>query len=83
MMPTQPSDTPRVDTTIDIEAVKWAIALLEKEPGVKLNTNSQYWLRRLRVLAGMNEDEICKADVSNFLDIYCDRSSPGTGRAGE
>lgn len=57
---------------IDVEAVRWAISLLEIHPGVKANPNSQYWLRRLRKAAGMNEDEILKADVDNFLDTYCD-----------
>lgn len=56
----------------DIEAVKWAIALLADHPGVKVNPNSQMWLRRLRVLAGATEDELMVASVDGFLDAYCD-----------
>ena len=34
----------------DVEAIEWAIALLEKHPGVQANHNSQYWLEILRAL---------------------------------
>lgn len=37
--------------TNDVETLEWAIALLEKHPGVQVNPNSQYWLERLRALA--------------------------------
>ena len=35
----------------DVEAIEWAVALLEKHPGVQDNPNSQYWLEILRALA--------------------------------
>lgn len=37
--------------TNDVEAIEWAISLLEIHPGVKANPNSQYWMERLRALA--------------------------------
>lgn len=61
----------------DIEALRWAIALLKDHPGVKVNLNSQMWLRRLRKMAGANEDDILAADLDNFLYNYCDAKSPG------
>lgn len=57
---------------LDVEAIKWAIALLEIHPGVKVNPNSQMWLRRLRIVAGATEDELMVASVDGFLDTYCD-----------
>lgn len=33
---------------VDVEAIQWAISLLEIHDGVKVNPNSQYWLDRLR-----------------------------------
>lgn len=59
-------------TPADVEAVKWAIALLAAHPGVKVNENSQMWLRRLRQLAGASEDELMVASVDGFLEAYCD-----------
>lgn len=35
----------------DVEAIRWAVALLEIHDGVKVNENSRYWLARLRALA--------------------------------
>lgn len=34
----------------EIEAIQWAISLLEIHEGVKVNPNSQMWLNRLRAI---------------------------------
>jgi len=35
---------------LDVEAIEWAISLLEIHHGVKVNPNSQMWLERLRAI---------------------------------
>ena len=57
---------------VDVEAITWAISLLSIHPGVKVNENSQMWLRRLRVLAGATEDDLMVGGVDGFLENYCD-----------
>jgi len=34
--------------TLDVEAIEWAISLLQRHPGVMKNPNSKMWLDRLR-----------------------------------
>jgi len=40
----------RKRSSLDVDAIQWAISLLEIHPGVKVNPNSQMWLDRLRAV---------------------------------
>lgn len=45
---TSPFRRKHYDGEVDVQAVEWAISLLQIDPGVEKNPNSQMWLDRLR-----------------------------------
>ena len=51
----------------DIEAIKWAVSLLEIHPGIRENPNSQEWLARLRAMLPDKKKSLTLEETQKLL----------------